>query len=155
MIDVHYLEKLHEFHKVLSLLFERIIFIQKSNLYDKSEYIIQIRNLNQALNHGLVLKKVHRVIKFDQNAWIKAYIDMKTDLRKVAKYNLEKNFFKLMNHAIFGKTTGNVRKHGDVKLVSREKTRNYLVSEPNYLTTKFFYRTFFGFRNEKNTYNYQ
>ena len=65
-----------------------------ANLHDKSEYIIHIRNLNQALNHGLVLKKVHRVIKFDQNAWIKAYIDMKTDLRKVAKYNLEKYLFK-------------------------------------------------------------
>ena len=65
-----------------------------ANFHDKSEYIIHIRNLNQALNHGLVLKKVHRVIKFDQNAWIKAYIDMKTDLRKVAKYNLEKYLFK-------------------------------------------------------------
>ena len=126
-----------------------------ANLHDKSEYIIHIRHLKQALNHGLALKKVHRVIKFDQNAWIKAYIDMKTDLRKVAKYNLQKYFFKLMNHAILGKTTGNVKKHRDIKLVSREKARNCLVSEPNYLTTKFFYRTFFGFRNEKNTYNYE
>ena len=123
-----------------------------ANLPDKSEYIIHIRHLNQALNHGLVLKKVHRVIKFDQNAWIKAYIDMKTDLRKVAKYNLEKYFFKLMNHAIFGKTTGNVKKHRDVKLVSREKTRNYLVSEPNYLTTNFFYRTFFLVLEMKRTH---
>ena len=60
-----------------------------------------------------------------------------------------------MNHAVFGKTMGNVREHRDVKLVSREKTRNYLVSEPNYLTTKFFYRTLFGFRNENNTNNYE
>ena len=55
------------------------------NLRDKTEYVIHIRNLKQALNHGLVLKKVHKVIKFNQNAWLKPYIDMNTDLRKKAK----------------------------------------------------------------------
>ena len=56
-----------------------------ANLHDKTEYVIHIRNLKQALNHGLVLKKVHRVIKFNQNAWLKPYIDMNTDLRKKSK----------------------------------------------------------------------
>ena len=52
------------------------------NLHEKIEYIIHIRNLNQPLNHGLILRKVHRVIKFNQNAWLKPYIEMNTNLRK-------------------------------------------------------------------------
>ena len=64
-----------------------------ANLHDKTENVIHIRNLKQALNHGLVLKKVHRVIKFNQNTWLKSYIDMNTDLRKKAKSDFEKDFF--------------------------------------------------------------
>ena len=51
-------------------------------LHDKTKYVIHIRNLNQALNHGLVFKKVHKMIKFNQNAWLKPYIDINTDLKK-------------------------------------------------------------------------
>ena len=109
-----------------------------ANLHDKTEYVIHIRNLKQALNHRLVLKNVRRVMKFNQNAWLKPYIDMNTDLRKKAKNDFEKDFFKLMNNAVFGKTMENVRKHRDIKLVTTERRRNYLVSEPNYHTTKFF-----------------
>ena len=74
-----------------------------ANLHDKNECVIHIRNLRQALNHELVLKKVYRVIIFNQNAWLKPYIDMNTDLRKKAKNDFEKDFFKLMNNAVFGK----------------------------------------------------
>ena len=109
-----------------------------ANLLDKTEYAIHIINLKQALNHRLVLKKVHKAIKFNQNAWLKTYIDMNTDLRKKAKNDFEKDFFKLMNNAVFGKTIENVRKHRDIKLVTTDRRRNYLVSEPNYRTTKFF-----------------
>ena len=64
-----------------------------ANLHDKTEYVIHIKNLKQALNHGLVFKKVHRMIKFNQNAWLKRYIDINTDLRKKAKNDFEKDFF--------------------------------------------------------------
>ena len=63
-----------------------------SDLHDKTEHVIQIRNLKQALDHGLVLENVHRVIKFNQNTWLKPYIDMNTDLREKAKNDFEKNF---------------------------------------------------------------
>ena len=103
-------------------------------MHDKTEYVIHIINLKHALNHKLVLKKAHRVITFNQNAWLKPYIDMNTDLRN----DFEKGFFKLMNNAAFGKSIENVRKHKDIKRVTKEKRRNYLVPEPNYHTTKFF-----------------
>ena len=109
-----------------------------ANLHDKNEYVIYIRNLKQALNHGLLLKRDHRVIKFNQNAWLKPDIDMNIDLRKIAQNDFEKYFFKLMNTAVFGKTTENVRKNRDIKLVTTERRKNYLVFEPNYHTTKFF-----------------
>ena len=94
-------------------------------------------NLKQALNHGLVLKKVHTVVEFNKNTWLKPYIDMNTDLKK-QKNGFGKDFFKLMDTAVFGKTLENVRKHRDIKLVTTERRRNYLASEPNYHTTKFF-----------------
>ena len=71
------------------------------NLYDKKNYVVHIRALKQALNHGLILKKVHRVIQFYQEAWLKPYIDMNTELRKKAKNDFEKDFFKLMKNAVF------------------------------------------------------
>ena len=108
-----------------------------TNLHDKNEYVVHIINLKQALNHGLILKKVHRVIKFNQKAWLEPYIKMNTDLRKIAKNDFENIFFKLMNNEVFGKTMENVRKHRDIKLLTTESRKNYLVLEPNYHTTKF------------------
>ena len=61
-------------------------------LHNKEEYMIQVRNLKQALNHGLILKKVHRIIKFNQKAWLKPYIDMNINLRKKAKNDFKRLF---------------------------------------------------------------
>ena len=119
-----------------------------ANLLDKTEYVIHIRNLKQALNHGLVLKKVHEGIKFNQNAWLKPYIDMNTDLKQKTKNDFEKDFFKL-NNAVFRKTMENVRKHRDIKLVTTERRRDYFVSEPNYHTTKFFTETLLAIEMKK------
>ena len=73
-------------------------------------------------------------------------------LRKKAKNYFEKYFFKLMNNAVFGKTMENVRKHRDIKLVTTERRRNYLVSEPNYHTTKFFTETLLAIEMKKKRY---
>ena len=105
-VDVQYPEKLSELHNDLPFLPERMKIekIEKfvKNLHDKTEYVIHIRNLKQALNHGLILKNVHRVIIFNQNAWLRPYIDINTKLRQKAKNNFEKELFKLMNNAVFG-----------------------------------------------------
>ena len=108
------------------------------NLYDKKNHVLHTRSLRQVLNHGLMLKKVHRVIQFNKKAWLKPYIDMNTELRKEVKNDFEKDFFKLMNNSVLGKTMENVRKHRDIKLVTTNKKRSQLVSEPNYHTTKWF-----------------
>ena len=70
----------------------------------QKKYLVDIRALKQALNRGLILRKVHKVIQFNQKAWLKPYIDMNTKLRKKAKNDFVKDFFKLMNNSVFGKT---------------------------------------------------
>ena len=106
------------------------------NVQGKENYVLHIRALKQALNHRLKLTKVHRVIEFRQEAWLKPYIDINTKLRKHAKNDFEKDFFKLMNNSVFGKTMENVRNHRDIKLVTSDKRRNILASEPNYHSSK-------------------
>ena len=141
-VNVEYPKNLHDLHSDFPFLPERMK-IDKSkklvfNLYDKESSVVHIRSLKQALNHGLLLKKFHRVIQFNQEAWLKPYIDMNTELKKQVKNDFEKYFFKLINNSVFGKTMENVRKHKDIKLVTTAKRRNQLVSEPNYHTTKWF-----------------
>ena len=80
------------------------------------------------------MKKVHRMIEFNQYGWLKPYIDMNTDLRKKAKNDFEKDF---MNNAVFWKIMRGIRKHWDIKLVTIERGRIYLASEPIYDATKF------------------
>ena len=123
-------------------------------MHNKKEYVLHIRNLNQALNHRLVLKKVHRVIQLNQKSWIKLYIDVNTELRKKAKNNLEKYFLKLLNNTNFGKTVKNVRNHRHIKLITN-KTRKKLVSEWNYHTTNFFSDDLLATEMKKSTNNHK
>ena len=104
--------------------------------------------MKKALNYGLKLKNVHRVIKFNQRAWLKPYININTELKENTKNEFQKNFFKLMNNSVYGKTMENVR-YRDIKLVKSDKRRKRLVSEPNYHSHKIFFRIFNGNRHEK------
>ena len=126
------MEILNEFQNDLAFLLERIKIekIEKlvAYLYDEREYVKHIKNLKQTLNHKTALKKVQRVMKFNQGALLKPYIDMDTELRKRAKNDFEKDLLRLMNNVVFGKTMENVRKHRYIILVASEKRRTYLVS---------------------------
>ena len=137
-VDVKYPRKLHDLHSDLPFLPKRMKIDKCKklvcNLRNKKKDVVHIRSLKQALNHGLKLKKVHRVMQFNQEAWLKTYIDMNTELRKIAKNDFEKDFFKLMHNAVFGKTMENVRKHRDIQLVKTDEKRSKLLSEPNYHT---------------------
>ena len=121
------------------------------NLHDKKEYVIDIKDLKEALIHALVLEKVHGVFKFNQKTWLKSHIDMNTELRKNGYNNFEKNAFKLINNTVFTKTMENVRKHRDIKLVTTEARRNYLVSERNYQTTISFSENLLAMERKKHT----
>ena len=121
-------KKLFDLHKDLPFLPEgkKVNKVEKliCSIEDQKKYVIHIRALKQALNHGLVLRKVHRVIQFNQKDWLKPYIDMNTKLRTEAKNDFEKDFFKLMNNSVYGKIMENVRKHRDIKLVTTDEKRN-------------------------------
>ena len=140
-VDVKYLKELHDLHSDLPFLPKKMKIDKckklSCDLHNKKKYVVHIKSLKQALNHGLKLKRVHRVIEFNQKAWLKPYIDMNTELRKLAKDNFEKDLFKLMNNKVFGKTMENIRKQRDVKIVTTDKKRYKLVSEPNYHTMNY------------------
>ena len=106
-VDVKYPKILHKLHSDLPFLSERMEVNKCKklvcNLFNKKIYVAYINTLKQALNHGLKLKKIHRVIEFNQEAWLKPYIDMNTELRKLTKNDFEKDLFKLMNNSVFGK----------------------------------------------------
>ena len=114
-VDIDYPKiLLHDLHSALPFLPERVKINKCSklvcSLYDTNNCVVHIRLLKQALNHGLMVKKVYRVTQLNQETWLKEYIDMNTELRKQAKNDFEKDFFKLMNNSVFGKTMENVKK---------------------------------------------
>ena len=152
-VDVQYTEKIYELHNDLQFFYKRkkLKKVKKlvTNLHDKNEYVIYIRNLKKALNYELILKKVHRLIKFNQKDQLKPYIAMNTELSQKAKNSFKKDFFNLMKNSVFGKTMENERKSRDIKLVTTERRRKYLVLELNYRTINFFYKKCISNRNKK------
>ena len=135
-VDVSYPKDLYDSHNDLPFMCERMEIngVEKlvPNLRDKKNYVIHIQALNQELQHGLRLHRIHRAIEFDQSPWLKTYIDFNTQLRTAATNDFEKDFFKLMNNSVFGKTMENIRKHRNMKLVTTEEKYLRTVMKPNF-----------------------
>ena len=123
-LDLEYPKELHNSYPLAP---EKIRIDKVSKLiptlYDKKNYICHIKNLQFYVDLGLKIKKIHRSLEFDQRPWMKSYIEFNTELRKRATNAFEKDFFKLMNNSVFGKTMENIRNRVDIKLLNNEKKR--------------------------------
>ena len=142
-VDLEYPEELHDLHNDYPLCPERVECekgVKKliPNLRDKNNYVVHYKTLMQCLRLGMNLKKIHRGIKFIESDFLKPYIDKNTNLRTQAKNNFEKDFFKLMNNAVFGKTMENIRNRVNIKLVNTGEQFKKLTAKPNYESRKIF-----------------
>ena len=135
-VDLEYSKELHDTHNEYPLAPERLRVNKVNklipNLNNKGKYVIHHKNLKQYLDLGLKLIKIHRGVKFNEKAWLKAYIQLNTNLRTKGTTEFEKDFFKLMNNSVFGKTMENIRNRIDVRLVTEEKELEKLVKKPNF-----------------------
>ena len=135
-VDLEYPQSLWEEHNDYPLAPEKIKINKVDKLVStflpKTYYTLHYKNLKQYLEEGMILKKVHRGIKFYQSPWMEPYIRKNTELRKEAKNAFEKDFFKLMNNSVFGKTIENIRKRQNVKLIDNRKKALKLSSKPNF-----------------------
>ena len=142
-VDLDYPERLHDSHNDYPLAPERVMCDKKlekliPNLRDKTRYVVHYQTLKQYLARGMELTCIHRGIKFEESHWLKSYIDTNTPLRTKANNEFEKDFFKLMNNSVFGKTMEDVRNRKDIKLLSnRDKARKY-AAKPNFHHLKIF-----------------
>lgn len=141
-VDMEYPKNLHDLHRDYPFCAEnRIVPGTKRErkllltLFDKTKYVIHYRMLQFTLQNGLILKNVHRVVQFNQSPWLKPYIELNTDLRSKATNEFEKNLYKLMCNAIYGKTMENLRSRVDIRLRSKWVGRygvSKLISLPNF-----------------------
>ncbi len=156
-VDLKYPKNLHEIHKDYPLAPQKLkIFNNKLSsyqsktlnlmetfnykrtpsekllltLYDKEKYIVHYRNLKLYMRLGLELKKIHRVLSFNQSAWLRPYIEYNTELRKNSKSDFEKDLIKLLNNAVFGKSIENKRKHANIKLALNKNQANRYLQKP-------------------------
>ena len=129
-----YCEKIAAKYNISTGLVSKLI----PNLRNKEKYVLHYRNLQLYTNLGLKVTKVHRVLQFDQSPWLKHYIDFNTEKRKNAKNTFEKDFFKLMNNSVFGKTMENLRKRVDIRLVTSKHKLLKLASKPTFVSSKIF-----------------
>ena len=161
-VDLEYPEELHDLHNDYPLASEKIKITEDMlspycreiaekfkvkvglveklvpTLLNKERYVLHYRNLQLYMSLGLKLTKIHRALEFDQSPWLKPYIDFNTKKRAGAKNSFEKDFFKLMNNSVFGKTMENLRKRQDIKLVTDEEKLAKWASRPSFISCKIF-----------------
>ena len=109
------------------------------NLYNKEKYVLHYRNLQLYLKLGMKLKKIHRALEFSQSNWLEKYIAFNTKKRAEADNPFDKDFFKLMNNSVFGKTMENLRKRCNIKLVTDPQEMERLAAKPTYVSHKIFH----------------
>nr|DAC81291.1 TPA_asm: PolB [Ladona dragonfly adintovirus] len=154
-VDLEYPRILHDKHNDLPLCpvsslppnskFPKLM----TTLHDKERYVLHYRNLKQALSLGLKLKTVHRVLEFNQSCWMKSYIDLNSEKRQSATSEFEKDFYKLMNNAVFGKTMENVRKRINFEIVSNEKRLRKLIASSMFLDRTIYGENLVGVHSRK------
>ena len=142
-----YCRKIAKKHNISTGLVHKLI----PTLSDKQKYVLHYRNLQLYLSLGLKLNKIHRVLEFNELPWLKQYIDFNTEKRKNAKNAFEKDFFKLMNNFVFGKTMEKLRKRVDIRLVTEEKQILKLISKPTFVSCKIFNKNLVAVHKIKKT----
>ncbi|XP_023221471.1 uncharacterized protein LOC111623205 [Centruroides sculpturatus] len=137
-VDLKYPKELHDYHSDLPLAPENRVPDGSNQskliktLYDKEKYVIHYRNLKQCLQMRLKLRKIHRVFEFKQSDCLNKFIDQNTKMRTNAKNDFEKDFYKLMNNSVFGKTMENIRKPVAIRLCCNADKVEKLIAKPNF-----------------------
>lgn len=141
-VDISYPKKIHKMHNDYPMCAEHMKLDGTNqrklclNLIDKSNYVLHYRTLKLIVQHGLKVTKLHRVLKFKQTCWLKPYIEKNTIERTNATNSFEKNLYKLMSNAIYGKTLENIRGRSNVTLENEwligKRGAMKLISKPNF-----------------------
>ena len=152
-VDLKYPKDLWESHNDYPLAPEKLKVngVEKliSHFKTHKNYVIHYRNLRQCLEMGLKITKVHRGISFNQSPWMEPYIKKNTELRKKAVNSFEKDFFKLMNNSVFGKTIENIRKRQNIILLDNREKAVKLSSRPNFNRATIFDRNLIAVHMKK------